>query len=270
MLEFIPFNQINEKERTAIWNEGFSDYLRPINMTEDALNHRLTSLNLSGEYSVVAVEEGIFKGVALYGYHEFGGVKQAWIGGLAVHPKYRKEGVGIAIMNHLEEISKELTIDTITMEVISENQRAINLYLKENYTIAREVSFLKGDILPTIKSINSLTLIKTTELSDEKDATIPWQNRILHGYDCYLIEQNGTEVGKLVCSQTGETLLINQISLPSELIENLLGYLANEFKVKTVVGVNLLSSCEEVLALNDLGIKVDLKQYQLEKAKPFV
>lgn len=270
MLEFISFNQVSEKERTAIWNEGFSDYLRPINMTEEELNNRLTSLHLSGEYSVVAVEDGIFKGIALYGYHDFAGVKQAWIGGLAVHPDYRKEGIGMAIMNHLEEVSKEIGIDTITMEVISENQRAINLYLKEKYEIARKVSFLKGDIPNSEKTNSSLKLIETTNLTDDDDVTIPWQNRIFHGYDCYFIEQNDIKIGKIVGSQKGDILLINQLSLPSKHMEELLHYLKNERGIKTVIGINLLSSGEEVSALIDLGIKVDLEQYQLEKTKPFV
>ena len=35
MLEYRPFNQVSETIRTQIWNDGFSDYLRPIHMIKE-------------------------------------------------------------------------------------------------------------------------------------------------------------------------------------------------------------------------------------------
>ncbi len=73
MLEYIPFNQVSEEIRTQIWNDGFSDYLRPIHMTAEQLNSRLQTLSLSEDKSFVVFENAVAKGITLYGVKEFNG-----------------------------------------------------------------------------------------------------------------------------------------------------------------------------------------------------
>lgn len=264
MLEYIPFNQVSEEVRTQIWNDGFSDYLRPIHMTIEQLNNRLKTLNLSGEYSFIVFENGIAKGITLYGVKEFNGTKTCWIGGLAVHPDYRKEGIGVAMLDYSEKLSRKLDIDLVTLEVIAENEKALNLYLREGYNIARKVSFLKGEIsLDSSKS--TLTLETVNHLTDESDLTIPWQNRVFHGYKQCQIKESGTVVGSLVYQINDSLIQIFQINLVKEKISELIISLKDIFNVESIMGVNLLSDSEEVTGLIESGISVDLEQYQLEK-----
>lgn len=56
-----------------------------------------------------------------------------------------------------------------------------------------------------------------------------------------------------------------QLSLPQEKVSNLLTYLKKEQQIETIVGVNLLSDTSEVAGLIEVGIEVDLDQFQLEK-----
>jgi hypothetical protein len=58
---------------------------------------------------------------------------------------------------------------------------------------------------------------------------------------------------------------IFQLSLPQEKVSNLLTYLKKEQQIETIVGVNLLSDTSEVAGLIEVGIEVDLDQFQLEK-----
>lgn len=265
MLEYIPFNQVNEEVRTQIWNDGFSDYLRPIHMTPDQLNNRLKTLSLSEDKSFIVFENGVAKGITLYGVKEFDGTRTCWIGGLAVHPDYRKEGIGIAMLDYSEKISRELAIDLITLEVIATNQKALNLYQREGYNIARKVSFLKGSIKENAKDFD-IKLLATNNLKDDIDLTIPWQNRLFHGYDQFIIEENNQEIGYLVCQKNEQLMQIFQLLLPQEKVSDLLAYLKKEQQIETIVGVNLLSNSQEVIGLKAAGIEVDLDQYQLEKS----
>ena len=127
MLEFVPFKEVSESVRTAIWNSGFSDYLVPINMTAEALNNRLTSLNLSEQDSFVVFENKIPKGITLFGFKKLADKKIAWVGGLAVAPEFRKEGIGVAMLNYCEKLGEQLGIDLLTLEVIVGNDKALNL-----------------------------------------------------------------------------------------------------------------------------------------------
>ncbi|MGL4643958.1 MAG: GNAT family N-acetyltransferase [Vagococcus fluvialis] len=264
MLEYIPFNQVSEEIRTQIWNDGFSDYLRPIHMTAEQLNNRLQTLNLSEDKSFVVFENDVAKGITLYGVKDFNGTITCWIGGLAVHPDYRKEGIGIAMLDYSEKISRELAIDLVTLEVIAANQKALSLYQREGYKIARKVSFLKGDIKESTKD-SVIKLIKIHDLTDEMDLTIPWQNRLFHGYEQFIIEENNKKIGYLVCQKNQQVMQVFQLSLPQEKVSNLLTYLKKEQQIETIIGVNLLSDTSEVIGLIEAGIEVDLNQFQLEK-----
>lgn len=264
MLEYRPFNQVSETIRTQIWNDGFSDYLRPIHMIKEQLNNRLKSLNLSEEYSFVVFEEGVAKGILLYGFKEFNGTKTCWIGGVAVHPDYRKEGIAIAMLKFSEEISLKLGIELITLEVITENHKALTLYQRQGYDIARKVSFLKGNI-KEVQQDSMIKLVATTDLDDEADLTIPWQNRLFHGLTQYYIVENNQRVGQLICQRSEQTLQIFQLTLTQEKVSALLNHLKLAHGIDAIVGVNLPAESKEVYGLIAAGIEVDLDQYQLEK-----
>ena len=266
MLEFVPFKEVSESVRTAIWNSGFSDYLVPINMTAEALNNRLTSLNLSEQDSFVVFENKIPKGITLFGFKKLADKKIAWVGGLAVAPEFRKEGIGVAMLNYCEKLGEQLGIDLLTLEVIVGNDKALNLYQNQSYEIARKVSFLKGELENHFQGDSKLTLEPSESLTDELDLTIPWQNRLFHGYEGYKIFDGEKEIGQVVCQKQGDVLSIFQLKLPKEMISSFLVTCATDLSVDKIVGVNLLSSSEEVSGLKEQGISVALDQYQLEKA----
>ncbi|MEG2938301.1 MAG: hypothetical protein RR812_07885, partial [Vagococcus sp.] len=88
---------------------------------------------------------------------------------------------------------------------------------------------------------------------------------LFHGYDQFIIEENNKKIGYLVCQKNQQVMQIFQLSLPQEKVSNLLTYLKKEQQIETIVGVNLLSDTSEVAGLIEVGIEVDLDQFQLEK-----
>ncbi|NBI07320.1 ribosomal protein S18-alanine N-acetyltransferase [Senegalia massiliensis] len=58
---------------------------------------------------------------------------EAHITNIAVHPEYRGEGVGTKLLNGLVEISKEMMIKRMTLEVRKSNDPAIKLYKNNDF-----------------------------------------------------------------------------------------------------------------------------------------
>ncbi|WP_130805991.1 ribosomal protein S18-alanine N-acetyltransferase [Senegalia massiliensis] len=58
---------------------------------------------------------------------------EAHITNIAVHPEYRGEGIGNKLLNGLVEISKEMMIKRMTLEVRKSNYPAIKLYKNNDF-----------------------------------------------------------------------------------------------------------------------------------------
>ena len=57
---------------------------------------------------------------------------------LAVHPDFRRKGIGQALLNALEDEGRRIDADTISLEVRKSNLSAIKLYEMTGYTIVGE------------------------------------------------------------------------------------------------------------------------------------
>ncbi len=75
---------------------------------------------------------------------------------IAVHPDYRREGIGRKILDLMIDICKEREIKSITLEVRDGNIPAYNLYLKEGFVVnGRRKKYYKGidDAILMIKEL---------------------------------------------------------------------------------------------------------------------
>lgn len=75
---------------------------------------------------------------------------------IAVHPDYRREGIGKKILDLLTDICIEREIKSITLEVRDSNLPAYNLYLKEGFVVnGRRKKYYKGadDAILMIKEL---------------------------------------------------------------------------------------------------------------------
>ena len=75
---------------------------------------------------------------------------------IAVHPDYRREGIGKKILDVMTDICKEKQISSITLEVRDGNLPAYNLYRKEGFVVnGRRKKYYKGidDAILMIKEL---------------------------------------------------------------------------------------------------------------------
>lgn len=139
-------NELTFDQAIQVWNEGFKGYLVEVSMTLEAFIARIVKENLSISNSIVAFDENRPVGILLNGIQEINGVKMAWNGGTAVVPEYRKKGVGKFLVETSEKINQEQGVEIATLEAISENTPAIELYKKMGYEIVDTLLWMNNDL----------------------------------------------------------------------------------------------------------------------------
>jgi len=124
------------------FNDAFSDYLVPIQLTEQALADKMRSENTAPEYSA-----GVFDGDKLVGFILIGidnGI--AYNGGTGVIPNYRGHNLTRQMYDFLLPLLAQKGIRKHLLEVITENVRAVPVYRKIGFETIRTVSCFKGKI----------------------------------------------------------------------------------------------------------------------------
>lgn len=64
--------------------------------------------------------------------------RRAWIYHLAVHPKYQKQGIGLALVEKLEQYFTNINVYKIKLDVLKSNVDVIPFYKKLGYVFEEE------------------------------------------------------------------------------------------------------------------------------------
>jgi ribosomal protein S18 acetylase RimI-like enzyme len=120
---------------TAAFNAGFSGYLVPMRMDEDALREHIAVNDIDLDRSIVAVDPHPV-GLALAARRG----SAAWIGGMGVSPGHRRAGLGARILQAALDTASTSGVDTVWLEVLEANEPAIALYEKLGFERVRHLS----------------------------------------------------------------------------------------------------------------------------------
>ncbi len=189
------------------WNEGFEGYYSNMTFTMDRYTKKLGAEGISPELSVIAFDGDKPVGFVLSGVRMIDGKKVAWNGGTGVTTAYRRKGVGKALMNATLGIYREVGVDLSTLEAISENEKAIDLYKQNGYEIIDQLVFYQReasfDQIPFQLNENRSYHIKTgipidvTKLSFYQSLA-PWQTQwfsIQNGESVIIVDSSGEQIG---------------------------------------------------------------------------
>ncbi|WP_053365960.1 GNAT family N-acetyltransferase [Bacillus sp. FJAT-27245] len=149
MIEIKRLTDCTFNEVLTAWNTGFEEYFVDLTMTHEAFLQRFPLEDLSPSMSVVAFVDGEPAGLIVNGIRTIKGVKTAWNGGTAVAVKYRKQGVGRALMEATIEIYRQEGVQLAMLEAIEGNDKAIALYESLGYKIVDRLEYLelKGKLI---------------------------------------------------------------------------------------------------------------------------
>lgn len=148
MFEMKKMSRCSMDEKVEAWNKGFEGYYFNMDTTAEAFEKRGAMEDLDEELSIVAFDGGKPVGIVRNGLRENAGRKVSWNGGTGVAKSVRGQGVGKRMMEKTIEQLKGAGVELATLEAVSENKAAIELYRKMGYEIVDEVDFmqLKGKV----------------------------------------------------------------------------------------------------------------------------
>lgn len=143
MIEVKRLKDCTIEEGVQAWNVGFEGYYFDATTTPENFINRLVSEGLSPHLSIVAFKDKEPVGIVKNGVRDVNGKKIAWNGGTGVASSFRNQGVGYSLMEETLNIYREEGVELATLEAISENERAIELYKKLGYEIVDELVHLE-------------------------------------------------------------------------------------------------------------------------------
>lgn len=119
-------------------NAAYADYFVPISLDDSSFDHIVVRESVVLEGSVAATLDGKVVGVGLLALRG----QRAWIGGMGVIPRLRRQGIGRQMMRFLIEQARTRGVQTILLEVITRNTGAYQLYQSLGFQTTRRLLVL--------------------------------------------------------------------------------------------------------------------------------
>ncbi|KYG26050.1 GNAT family N-acetyltransferase [Alkalihalobacillus trypoxylicola] len=270
---FKSISDVDSKRVTAAWNEGFSDYLVSIKMSNEQLMNRIEKQKLSWTLSSIYTKGNEIAGVILIGIEIFQNVKQLWIGGMSVIPKFRGEGIANQMLSYAYNIAKRNDCAEIVLEVLSENKKALQLYQNNGFLIKNELIVAE---LPAMNPITSgdeeleMQRKETAESIDWQSFLTPWQSR-LRDEEAMNVEVyiHAKRVGHLTFTKYQNSVSILQLNLiEKDYFRNLstiLSQFQNDCGIERVFLHNVIINRESQAAFEKLELINEKRQFQMKK-----
>lgn len=134
-MEIRPYEEVDEAAVAALWREVFPD--------APAWNHPETDIRrklaVQREAFLVAVVDGELVGTAMGGYDGHRG----WVYYVVVSPNHRRQGIGAALMEGVEERLARIGCPKINLQVRATNDEVVCFYERLGYRVEERISMGK-------------------------------------------------------------------------------------------------------------------------------
>jgi len=145
-MKIITLEEVTLTSLTRCFNLAFSDYVIKFNATEDYLKNRWKNAGVDYSLSV-----GVLDGEKLVGFivncvRPWNGKLTAFNCGTGVIPSHRGNQLTEKMYDFFIPKLKEQNVESLALEVIQENAKAIHLYQKVGLEIRRGLDIYTGEI----------------------------------------------------------------------------------------------------------------------------
>ena len=206
-MEIITLEKTSLPILTTCFNLAFSDYFVKFNATESYLEQRWKGAGVDFSLSAGVMDEGKLVGFIFNGIRDRNGLKTAFNVGTGVIPSHRGNGFTEKMYGFLMPKFQEHQIQSLGLEVIQENVKAIHVYEKVGLKRKRGLHCFGGTIkIEKLKSANDLVFKKLENPQWEVFQSFyefepAWENKKEAIQTCeelfsfYGVEKNGQLIG---------------------------------------------------------------------------
>lgn len=145
-MEVITLDKVSISELTTCFNLAFSDYFVKFSATESYLQQRWKGAGIDFSLSSGVIDEGKLVGFIINGIRDWNGLKTAFNSGTGVIPSHRGNRLTEKMYQFLLPKFLENGIQSLGLEVIQENMKAIHVYEKVGLKIRRSFHCFRGEI----------------------------------------------------------------------------------------------------------------------------
>ena len=138
MSEYSFSNLVNytHSQLSEMHNTSFHGYFVPMTMTAEASTEFWRANQIDANTSVAMHDQhGAFVGLARMGTRG----SRGWCGGFGIAPEFRGTGASILLAEQMIRVARERGLDTLQLEVLTQNTRALKLYQKVGFTTTRKL-----------------------------------------------------------------------------------------------------------------------------------
>ena len=172
VIQRATFADVPLADGAAALNRAFEHYLVPIAFSAEQLHLHIAYNDVDTSLSPLwYAEDGSVIAAALLGVRG----KRGWIGGFGVAPEHRGRGYAGELVEYMLAQARERGLESVTLEVLSENAPAIRVYERAGFRITRRLHSLET-IVEEPAPAPGFALTEPELLIDEPDAAAPcWQ-----------------------------------------------------------------------------------------------
>jgi ribosomal protein S18 acetylase RimI-like enzyme len=131
-MEIRPFIESDTDNVAALWRTVFPDS-STWNVPEEDIERKLA---IQRESFYVAIVDGELVGTAMGGYDGHRG----WLYYVAIHPAYRRRGIGTALVRRVESGLAEMNCPKVNLQVRATNTAVVDFYRTLGYAVEERVS----------------------------------------------------------------------------------------------------------------------------------
>lgn len=214
-------------------NISFSGYFTPMDMTPQRTADFWRTNHIDANYTVVMHDrEGAFVGVARIGKRG----KRGWCGGFGIAPAFRGSGASRLLAKRMVESARSAGLETLQLEVLTQNIRAIKVYEKAGFVARRRLLGIEiaAEKLPAAESLHIervplMTLLPWLSQGEEP----PYWGRELaallaQDVEVLVAPGPGNGMNGLVIQRVPDRIIIHAAVLQSELTDTELASLLRE------------------------------------------
>ncbi len=134
----VPAAQLPYNHLARLINQTFADYFLTVWLDEHQFERMCYEEAVDLAKSVVAMVNDVPVGITLLSIRG----TQGWISGVGVLPLWRRRGIAVRILHHIQATAQAEKLDTLRLEVLAQNAGGIALYRQLGFRWERDLLVL--------------------------------------------------------------------------------------------------------------------------------